>query len=116
MDLALTKDGDLLITPNGDVKLVDSVAQKIRTKILWFAGEYKWDKEEGLPYMDYLLVKNPNTDYVESLLREAIFSIAEVTDVREVSVTYDTKSRKAKIKFAASTDEETITEEVALSV
>ena len=79
MDFALDGKGDLLITPKGDLALTNSVAQKIKIAVRWFANEWRWDRDKGCPYLTYLFVKNPDTDYVESLIREAIFSVEEVT-------------------------------------
>ena len=70
---------------------------------------------KGFPTPESLLVKNPDTDYFEGVVREKIFEVDEVTDVGEVSVTFDAATRKAKIRFVASTDYETIKEEVDIN-
>ncbi len=114
MDILLDPSGDLCISENGDIKLGDSVAQKIRIRLLWFEGEWRWDVEEGMPWFDGLLVKNPDTDHFESVVRERIFEVEEVTEVKEVSVTYDRKTRDAVIRYTALTDFETIREEVKI--
>ena len=114
MDILLDASGDLCISESGDLKLEDSVAQKIRIRLLWFEGEWRWDVEEGLPYFENLFVKNPDTDHFESLVRERIFEVEEVTEVKEVSVTYDRKTRDAVIRYTALTDFEKIREEVRI--
>lgn len=114
LDILLDHEGDLCVSSNGDIKLGDSVAQKIRIRLLWFEGEWRWDEEEGMPYLDRLFIKNPDTDYFESVVRERIFDVDEVTEVKEVSVSYDRKSREAQIRYVALTDLETIREEVKI--
>lgn len=114
MDILLDSTGDMLITEKGDIQLENSVAQKIRIKLLWFEGEWRWDEDEGLPYFEKLFIKNPDTDYFESAIREKIFEIDEITAVQDVSVVYDAKTRKAKISLTACTDYETIQEEVII--
>ncbi|MBQ9347323.1 MAG: hypothetical protein IJT94_08310 [Oscillibacter sp.] len=114
MDILLDRTGDLYISPKGDIALGDSVAQKIRIKLLMFEGEWRWNREEGLPYNDYLLAKNPDTDYLEAAVRARIFEVTEVTDVRDVRVTLDPKTRTGTIRFVALTDQETIREEVSI--
>lgn len=114
MDILLNPKGDLCITPDGDIAIGNSVAQKIRIRLLWFEGEWKWDVEEGMPYRSDLLIKNPDTDYFESVVREKIFEVDEVTEVKEVAVVFDRQTRNAVIKFTAITDEETIKEEVRI--
>ena len=112
MDILLDRNGDLCISPEGDIILKESVAQKISIRLKWFENEWRWNEEEGLPYMEGLLVKNPDVDYFENLIREKIFDVEEVTEVREVTITYDRQNRNAVIRYIALTDYETIKEEV----
>lgn len=116
MDILLDKDGDLKVTSNGDIMLGNSVAQKIRIKLAWFEGEWRWNEDEGIPYFsEGLFDKNPNLLHFESMIRTKIFEVDEVTDVGDVSITFDRESRKAVIQFVAYTDLETIREEVELN-
>lgn len=112
MDIALKRDGDMYVSPKGDIILNDSVAQKIRIRLLWFLNEWRWDPEEGIPYFDDVFVKNPNLDAIESVIREKIFEIPEVIEVGDISVTLNSDQRKVTIRFEAKTDEETLREEV----
>ena len=114
MDILLSADGDLYLTETGDISLVESVAQKIKIRLRWCLGEWIWDEEEGMPYRDELFIKNPDTDSFEMAVREKIFEIDEVTEVKDVSVTYDRHTRVGKIEFTALTDTETIREEVEI--
>lgn len=114
MDILLDRSGDLYISPSGDIALGNSVTQKIRIKLLMFENEWRWDREEGLPYYEYLLQKNPDTDYLEAAVRAKIFEVTEVTDVRDVRVTLDPRTRTGSIRFVALTDQETIREEVSI--
>lgn len=115
MDILLDRDGDLYISPQGDISIGNSVSQKIRIVLLWLAGEWRWDKEEGLPYMGTLFLKSPDTDTFESLIRSRIFAIEEVTEVKDVRVEYDAKNRSARIQYTVLTDYETIKEELGLN-
>ena len=114
MDILLSKEGDLYFTDKGDIALADSVAQKIMIRLKWWLGEWRWDEDEGLPYRDEIFKRNPDTDAFEMAIREKIFEIDEVTEVKDVSINYDNKSRVGKITFTALTDTETITEEVKI--
>lgn len=114
MDILLDSNGDLYVSPQGDIAIKNSVAQKIRIKLLWFEGEWKWNVEEGMPYRNNLLIKNPDTDFFESLVRTKIFEVEEVTEVKDVSVVFDKNTRYATIRYIAITDYETIKEEVII--
>lgn len=111
----MLSDGDMFLK-NGDIVLEDSVAQKIKIRLLWFEGEWRWNKEEGLPYFSDILVKNYDTNYIESIIREKIFEVEEVTEVKEVTLLVDRKTRVATIRYTALTDYETIKEEVRIDV
>ena len=114
-DILLDNGGDIAINEDGDIVLEDSVKQKVMIRLNWLDGEWKWDTEEGLPYLSELMgVKNPDTDHFESLVREKIFEVTEITEVDDVSLTYDRKTRKAILNFKALTDTETIKEEVRI--
>jgi hypothetical protein len=114
MDILLSKDGDLYLNENGDIVLCDSVAQKIKIRLKWFEGEWRWDIDEGIPYFSSFFVKNPNINFCESFIRRKIFEVDEVTDVKDVKLTFDKKTRTAVIRYTALTDIETIREEVEL--
>ena len=104
MDILLNNDGDLEINPQGDIVLTDSVAQKIKIKLQWLLGEWKWNREEGMPYLEHLFLKNPDIDFCESMIREKIFEIEEITDVKNIEIVLDGKMRKAAIFYMALTD------------
>ena len=82
---------------------------------MWLEGEWKWDIEKGMPYRESLLIKNPDTDYFEGVIRQKIFEVDEITEVKDVAITYDNHTRKAVIRYIALTDYETIKEEVAIT-
>ena len=54
MDILLSADGDLYLTETGDISLVESVAQKIKIRLRWWLGEWRWDEEEGMPYLSLI--------------------------------------------------------------
>lgn len=114
MDILLDDNGDLHLSEKGDISIADSVRQQIRIRLLWILNEWKWNKEEGMPYFDTLLTKNPDISLNESLIREKIFEVEDITEVKEIEIKIDNKSRKVVIRYTASTDFETITEEVKL--
>lgn len=114
MDILLDSSGDLYVSPKGDIALENSVAQKIKIRLNWFLGEWRWDVDKGMPYKDNLLVKNPNIDYFKGVIRSKIFEVDEVTEVKDVSITYDKQTRLAAISYVAITDYETIRDEIII--
>lgn len=114
MDIEL-RNGDLYISQSGDITLTDSIIQKIHIKILWILGEWKWNKEEGIDYFGYVLMKNPDIEMIEGIIREKIFEIEEVVDVLEIEVKVDKKNRRGTISYVVSTEEEKVRGEVAIN-
>ena len=115
-DIMLDKDGDIAISENGDLILENSVRQKILIRVRWFLNEWRWDKEIGLPWMDEILgVKSPKTDEFEARLRETIFNVDEVTEVKDISIVLDSETRTVEIGFVAVTDVEVIREEMVIN-
>lgn len=114
MDIMLDRSGDLYLSPMGDIVLADSVAQKIAIRLKWFEGEWRWNRDEGLPYFQSLLIKNPDLDLMEAQIRAKIFEVPEVTEVKDVSITPNNETRSAIIRFVALTDQETIKKEVKI--
>lgn len=113
VDILLDKSGDLYFK-GADIVLANSVRQKIKIRLRWFFQEWRWDDEVGIPYFEYLLVKNPDLDQVKEIIEEQIFNVDEVTEVNDVSIEIDSKSRGATITYEVATDEETFREEVVI--
>lgn len=99
MDIMLDQDGDILITQDGNIRIETVVLQKILIRLQWILGEWRWNKEAGLPYFDQLFIKNPNINQFELLIRNEIMKVKEVTSVERVIITVDRKTRSASIRF-----------------
>lgn len=114
MDILLNRNGDLHLTETGDIAIENSVAQAIRIRLKWFEGEWRWNPDEGLPYLSELLIKNPNIIHFQLLLRSKIFEVDDVTEVKDVDIDVDNKTRTGSIIYTALTDMSKIREEVKL--
>ena len=102
MDILLDSNGDLAFKGT-DIVLANSVRQ-----------EWRWDDEAGVPYFEYLFVKNPDIDQIKELVEEQIFNVDEITEVNDVSIEIDSLKRSAVIRYEAVTDEKTYKEEVKI--
>lgn len=113
MDILLDGNGDLAFKGT-DIVLANSVRQKIKIRLKWFFQEWRWDDEAGVPYFEYLFVKNPDIDQIKELVEEQIFNVDEITEVNDVSIEIDSLKRSAVIRYEAVTDEKTYKEEVKI--
>lgn len=113
VDILLDKNGDLYFE-GADIILANSVRQKINIRLRWFFQEWRWDDEAGIPYFEYLFIKNPDLDQVKEIIEEQIFNVDEVTEVNNVSIEIDSKNRGATITYEVATDEKSFREEVVI--
>lgn len=117
VDIALhANDHDILIK-DGDFLLIDNaerVAQQIKVKLLTFLGEWFLDTTWGVPYLEYILVKQPNQELIKQILSEQILSIDDVKSLNALELDYQVKVRTLIINYEVSTEYGLITRKEVL--
>ena len=101
-----TATGDLLLQ-NNDLMIIDNaerVAQQILITLRFWLGEWFLDTTQGVPYLEYILIKNPNENHIRQILSEAILSVEGVQAVDEMTLEFDAKNRRLYVEYSASTD------------
>lgn len=97
-------NGDLKIT-NGQLVLVtrvaDVVAIELRNRFLFVKGEWFLDTRLGVPYIAFIFVKNPDLLLIRSLFRKIIIDTNGVVDVLEMTLGFDSTTRKLAFTFRA---------------
>ena len=116
LDILLNRDGDLHITETGDISLTQSVRQAVKIRLLWFFREWRFAPQNGVPYYEEILVKNPNLERIRRIVKNEVQSVAEVTAVRNIRVEYNNATRQARIFYFLVVGEETYREEVVIDV
>lgn len=106
-DLAL--DGDVLFIDN-----VERVAQQIKIQLLTLMGEWFLDITHGVPYLEYILVKNPNFTLIRDIFREQILKVDGVTNLVSIDIDYDSATRKMSLAYEAETEYGMITRKEVL--
>lgn len=114
LDFKLTTDGDLELSESGDISATESVCQAVRVRLLWFLEEWRLGPDIGFPYFENVFVKNPSETKIRHLIREAVLSVDEVTDVKEINFTINKRTREVAITVSFCTDEDTYKEEVEI--
>ena len=117
VDIALhANDHDILIK-DGDFLLIDNaerVAQQIKVKLLTFLGEWFLDTTWGVPYLEYILVKQPNQELIKQILSEQILSVDDVKSLNALELDYQDKVRTLIINYEVSTEYGLITRKEVL--
>lgn len=107
-DLAMNmSDGDLLIDDTGNLLVIDNaerVAQQIHISLRFWLGEWFLDTSQGVPYFEYILVKNPNLAHVTQVLSEAITAVEGVRQVQSITPTFDRLNRRFAVEYEAVTE------------
>lgn len=106
-DLALdAKTHDIVVTADSDVFFIDNaerVAQQIKIQLLTMLGEWFLDITHGVPYLEYILVKNPNFELIRQILKEQIQNVDDVEAVNSLELDYDSHQRRLSVTYAAET-------------
>lgn len=116
LDLALdAKTHDL--TLNGDVLFIDNaerVAQQIKIQLLTFLGEWFLDVTHGVPYLDYVLIKNPNFTLIRELFREQILKVDGVSNLVSIDIDFNSATRQMSLSYEVETEYGMITRKEVL--
>ena len=115
-DILLTSDGDLKIDERGDISLTDNVQQAVKVRLQWFFNEWRFAPQFGVPYFEEILIKNPNSIRVRSIIRDEALTVDEVIDAQKITLSFDKLTRKGLITLSIVTTEETFRMEVPVYV
>lgn len=117
-DFKLDSNGDVVFL-NGELLLTDEkedIAQSIRILLQSREGEFVLEESMGLAY-ENIFDKNPNFDYIEQDITEAIEQDDRVSSVDKVDFDFDSATRllKVTIKATSKKEEEIELEEVEIN-
>jgi hypothetical protein len=110
VDLLLDINSNDLDVTTGDLQLTsgaEGIAQHIRIRLRFFLAEWFLDTRLGIPYFQRILVKNPGTAVVRSILRDVIVSTPGVASMNNFVTDYVGATRTLSVAFTAiTTDDE----------
>jgi len=105
--IKLTSTGDFDLS-SGKLALETNAGTNITAKVkkvlnLW-KGSWFLAGADGVPWIQSILTrKNPDLRIVENVLRDAIATIPEITQVSSLSLAYDRKGRALNVSMALVT-------------
>lgn len=106
INLALNSNNDLFIV-NGNFALVDDAAevlQSVRSRLLFYMGEWFLDNQIGVPYHQEIFTKPANLGRVESILKGVILGTSGVKSLTDFSMEFnDPRTRALTVTFTAET-------------
>ncbi len=108
-DLKLdTTTGDLELSAARDLQIVtgiDAIAQHLRIRFNFFFGEWFLNRLLGVPWFEEVLVKAPDLNVVQSLLRDVILTTPGVLEITRFVIDFDGVTRQLSLDFDANTTE-----------
>lgn len=91
------------------------VVQKVKMRLLSIYSEWFLDANFGTPWFEDILVKNPNSALVESIIRNQILTVSGVGSIDELILNYDRKARRLLITSSITVAQEKLRFELSLT-
>lgn len=116
-DIAMNIASNDLVIKDNDLMLIDNaerVAQQIQISLNFWLGEWFLNTNEGVPYLEYILVKNPNENHIRQILTEAIENIEGVETVKSMELTFERVKRVLTVNYTVTTDYGLVTNKAVL--
>jgi hypothetical protein len=89
---------------------LEYMAQKVRSAISLFLGEWYLNRRKGIPYIPKTLEKIEQRPLLETALIVTISNVKGIKKLISFDPTYDGKERLFKVKFIAECENEQILE------
>ena len=107
-DLKLTRDHDI---DWNDIRLTqdnsESIAQRIKVRLLRYQGEYFLNENLGLPYFQQILVKGTAKEYIDTLIIDEISETVGVLTIDSFESTVSLAGLYQAVFVATTTEGET---------
>ena len=116
-DIAADINTSDIVLQNGDILMIDNaerVAQQIQITLRFWFGEWFLNTTDGVPYLEYILVKQPNMAHIRQILTEQIQSVEGVKAVTDMELTFNQRERNLLVEYTADTDYGLVTDKAIL--
>jgi hypothetical protein len=119
MNLLLNSDHDLELTPTQNLQFTtdfgELVAQTLATRLKFWQGEWWLDTALGVPYLEFVLIKNPDLATIKTIVTSVILETTGVSELLTYSADFNVSTRTYTANFEVLlTTGETQTIEVSL--
>ena len=107
MDLLLNDSTWDLSTDATDLQLVDdtdAIRQHLAQRLKTFMGEWFLDLRIGVPYLQQVMVKNPDPIVLDSVFKAEIIATPGIVELTEFTLQMDARLRQLLLSFTAATD------------
>lgn len=114
LNLALDDNNDIFVTGYGIARTDgrEQIAQRIKTRLQLFFGEWFLDRNAGVPWLEQILIKNPRATIVQGVLKQTIIRTPGVLELTAFSITDINQERAVSVNFTVRTTDGTITDQI----
>jgi hypothetical protein len=94
--------GDLVIE-NADLVLTtgsDAVRQHLLQRLRTFMGEWFLNLDAGLPYFQNILIKDPNLNAIDGVIKNVIIDTPGVLELLSFDMNYDSSTQALELTFS----------------
>lgn len=93
---------------------IEATAQRIKVRLKLFLGEWFLDLLAGVPYYQDILIKSPDINKVNALIREAITTTPNVLSIEEYEYALNNTTRTLSINFKCLTTDGVVESNIVL--
>lgn len=87
---------------------LETIAQRLRIRLLFFLGEWVLDVTEGTPWYQRILIKGVSAEGVDSEIKSRILNTTGITNILQYTSSLNSATRTYTASFRCSTDEGTL--------
>lgn len=103
---------------NGQLAFVSGrqyTAQRIKTRLQLFLGEWAFDTSQGVPWFETVFAKPADIVTIESVIKNTILDTPNVLSLLSYSDTLDRRERAYTVQFSVDTTDGTIEDTLNLT-
>ena len=103
---ALDSNNDIMVRGGSLLTVADGaeIVQHVRSRLLFYLGEWFLDIDAGVPYFQEIFTKPANLANIESIFKSKILRTPGVQKLTDFSMTYEGgSSRTLSVSFSAET-------------
>jgi hypothetical protein len=103
-DLALDDSGDLALREENGVKVAylvggaDAIVQRLRIRFGFWLGTWFLDLNQGIPYIEQILIKNPDLRLIENIFKKVILGTNGIRRINDFATSWDRPGRKLYVE------------------
>jgi hypothetical protein len=102
---ALDSNNDIFLA-KGSFAVVTEAAQTIqhvRTRLLFYLEEWKFDLSAGTPWFQEVFIKPANMAEIETIIKSRILNTPDVLQLNSFAMAFDARTRQLDVVFSAET-------------